>query len=141
MCSQKGLSPTYAGNAKILNSDTGDNLLKTLDLSNHGYIVALMLFLVAYSICEVPSNLALKVISPAKWLGFLIVCFGSFCAGIGGIKTSAGLKALRFFLGAAEAGVFPGLMYYFSFWYKSSERAFRIACFLCSATLAGAFGG
>lgn len=48
---------------------------------------------------------------------------------------------MRFFLGAAEAGVFPGMIYYFSFWYKPEERALRIATFLSSASLAGAFGG
>lgn len=48
---------------------------------------------------------------------------------------------MRFFLGAFEAGVFPGMIFYLSFWYKPEERATRIAVFLCSATLAGAFGG
>lgn len=67
--------------------------------------------------------------------------FGAFCTAIGGINNFAGLGALRFFLGAAEAGVFPGMVYYLSFWYKREERALRIACFLSSATLAGAFGG
>lgn len=67
--------------------------------------------------------------------------FGAICAGIGGTKNTAGTTALRFFLGAAEAGVFPGMIFYLSFWYKPEERATRIAGFLCSATLAGAFGG
>lgn len=49
--------------------------------------------------------------------------------------------ALRFLLGASEAGVFPGMIFYLSFWYGPRERAIRIAIFLCSATLAGAFGG
>ncbi|CAK1361079.1 putative transporter [Cercospora beticola] len=135
------LDRSNIGNAKILNSDSGDDILQTLSLSNHAYVVALMVFLVAYSVFEVPSNLALKIISPAKWISFLVIAFGSFCTGIGGVQDATSLTVLRFFLGAAEAGVFPGLMYYFTFWYKPSERAFRIACFLCSATLAGAFGG
>jgi MFS family permease len=48
---------------------------------------------------------------------------------------------MRFFLGASEAGIFPGMIFYLSFWYKPEERATRITAFLCSATLAGAFGG
>lgn len=60
---------------------------------------------------------------------------------MGGINDFAGISAMRFFLGAAEAGVFPGMIYYFSFWYKPEERALRIATFLSSASLAGAFGG
>jgi MFS family permease len=70
-----------------------------------------------------------------------VFTFGAICAGIGGSKNVAGTTALRFFLGAAEAGVFPGMIFYLSFWYKPEERATRIAGFLCSATLAGAFGG
>lgn len=100
-----------------------------------------MLFLVAYCIFEVPSNLALKTFSPRRWLAFLVIAFGAFCTGIGGTTNAAGVTALRFCLGAAEAGVFPGMIYYFSFWYKPEERASRIAAFLASATLSGAFGG
>lgn len=76
-----------------------------------------------------------------RWLGFLVVVFGALCAAIAGVQNSRSLTALRFFLGAAEAGVFPGMIFYLSFWYKPEERATRIAGFLCSATLAGAFGG
>jgi MFS family permease len=74
-------------------------------------------------------------------LGFLVVAFGEFCTGIGFTHTYAELAALRFLLGAAEAGVFPRMIFYFTFWYKPGERAIRIAIFLCSATLSGAFGG
>ncbi|OAA58496.1 Major facilitator superfamily domain, general substrate transporter [Niveomyces insectorum RCEF 264] len=129
------------GNAKILNSDTNDDILQTNHMTNYQYTVALMLFLVAYSIFEAPSNIMIKIASPRLWLGFLVVGFGAFCAGIGGTKNAAGVTALRFFLGAAEAGIFPGMIYYFSFWYRIEERAARIASFMCSATLSGAFGG
>ncbi|KAM6536030.1 hypothetical protein FALCPG4_005551 [Fusarium falciforme] len=128
-------------NAKILNSDTGDDLMQTLSLTSYQYTIALMLFLVAYSVFEPPSNLALKVFSPRRWLGFLVFAFGAFCTAIGAVHGVAALSALRFLLGAAEAGVFPGMIYYFTFWYKPEERALRIAAFLTSATLAGAFGG
>lgn len=76
-----------------------------------------------------------------RWLAFLVASFGSLCAGIGGSKNVQTLMALRFLLGAAEAGVYPGMIFYLSFWYGPRERAIRIAIFLCSATLAGAFGG
>ncbi|CAH0051507.1 unnamed protein product [Clonostachys solani] len=132
------LDRSNIGNARILNSDTGDDIMQSLNLSSEQYIIALMLFLVAYSIFEAPSNLALKVFSPKRWLGFLVFTFGAFCVSIGGAQNFATVTALRFFLGAAEAGVFPGMVYYLSFWYKAEERAFRIAVFLSSATLAGA---
>lgn len=55
------------GNARILNSETGDDLMQTLGLTSHQYTIALMLFLVAYSVFETPSNLALKAFSPKRY--------------------------------------------------------------------------
>ncbi|KAE9579220.1 hypothetical protein CGMCC3_g4650 [Colletotrichum fructicola] len=110
-------------------------------MTNYQYTIALMVFLVSYTVFEAPSNLALKVFSPNKWLGFLIIGFGSFCTGIGDANSFASVTVLRFFLGAFESGVFVGMIFYMSFWYRPEERAFRIAIFLGSATLAGAFGG
>jgi MFS family permease len=59
-----------------------------------------------------------------------------------GISQSyAGFLVARFFLGATEAGLFPGVVYYLSMWYKRSERHYRVALFFSAAALAGAFGG
>ncbi|OJJ54818.1 hypothetical protein ASPSYDRAFT_61322 [Aspergillus sydowii CBS 593.65] len=135
------LDRSNVGNAKIMNEDTGDALMQTNNITDHEYTIGMMLFLVAYSIFEAPSNIALKLVQPHRWLGFLVVAFGAFCTGIGFTHTFSELAVLRFFLGAAEAGVFPGMIFYFTFWYKPSERAIRIAFFMCSATLSGAFGG
>ncbi|BAE55416.1 unnamed protein product [Aspergillus oryzae RIB40] len=135
------LDRSNIGNAKILNSSTNDTLLESNNISNYQYTIAMMVFLVAYSVFEAPSNLALKIFEPRRWLGFLVIAFGAFCTGIGFTHNFAGLAALRFLLGAAEAGAFPGMIYYFTFWYKPAERASRIAVFMCSATLSGAFGG
>ncbi|KAJ4854809.1 major facilitator superfamily domain-containing protein [Trichoderma breve] len=113
------------GNAKILNADAGHDLLDSTHMTTKEYTIALMVFLVAYSIFEAPSNLAAKALQPNYWLGFLVIGFGAFCTAIAGANSFASTSALRFFLGAFEA----------------EERATRIALFLCSATLAGAFGG
>ena len=119
-----------------------------------------MTFLIAYTIFEVPSNYFLKKTSPSTWLAFLMFGFGALTMGIGGSRNFATIAALRFFLGAFEAGehhaasfaadhmlkypnqgVFPGLVYYVTFWYRRDERSVRVAIFFASATLAGAFGG
>jgi MFS family permease len=52
-----------------------------------------------------------------------------------------GFTAARFFLGVAEAGLFPGVVFYLSMWYKRNEQHYRIALFFSAASLAGAFGG
>jgi MFS family permease len=53
----------------------------------------------------------------------------------------SGFLAVRFFLGVAESGLFPGTVFYFSMWYKRSEQHIRVALFFSAASLAGAFGG
>lgn len=83
--------------------------MQTNNITDHEYTIGMMVFLVAYSIFEAPSNIALKLVQPHRWLGFLVVAFGAFCTGIGFSHTFNELAVLRFFLGAAEAGVFPGM--------------------------------
>lgn len=60
---------------------------------------------------------------------------------MGIVKSFAGLEVGRVLLGMMEAGYFPGVAFYLSMWYKSSEHALRIAVFFSMATCAGAFGG
>jgi MFS family permease len=60
---------------------------------------------------------------------------------MGLVENFAGLLAARFFLGLAEAGLFPGVNYYLSCWYRSRELGLRAAVFFSAAALAGSFGG
>jgi MFS family permease len=69
------------------------------------------------------------------------VSWGAITIGLGGAQSYASVTVVRFLLGVFEAGLFPGLVYYLTFWYRPSERSFRVAIILASATLAGAFGG
>lgn len=55
------------GNAKLLNSSTGDSLVQTIHISDQQYLVALMIFIVAYTIFETPSNYLLKHFYPSRW--------------------------------------------------------------------------
>lgn len=100
-----------------------------------------MVFLIAYAVFEVPSNYFLKKFSPSKWIAFLMFSWGAITVGLGGAQSYASVTAVRFLLGVFEAGLFPGLVYYLTFWYRTEERSIRVAFILASATLAGAFGG
>ncbi|KAH8670308.1 MFS transporter-like protein [Tricladium varicosporioides] len=135
------LDRSNIGNAKTLNSSTHNDLLSTTHMTNYQYIIALMVFLVAYAIFEVPSNYFLKKLTPSKWIAFLMFSWGAVTIGLGGAQNFASVTAVRFILGMFEAGLFPGLVYYLTFWYKTDERSIRVAFILASATLAGAFGG
>ena len=67
--------------------------------------------------------------------------WGAISMGLGGASNYATVTGVRFVLGVFEAGLFPGLVYYLTFWYRTDERSIRVAFILASATLAGAFGG
>ncbi len=109
--------------------------------TQYQFNVALMIFLVAYALFEVPSNILLKKLRPSRWIAFLMFSWGAISTGLGGVTSFSATAGVRFMLGAFEAGLFPGLVYYFTFWYKANERSVRVAFLLASATLAGAFGG
>ncbi|KAK9413612.1 putative Major facilitator superfamily (MFS) profile domain-containing protein [Seiridium unicorne] len=103
--------------------------------------VALTIFFVPYIIFEIPSNVIMKVLSPRIWLSGCIIIFGVVMLGQGFVHSYGGLLATRFFLGFAEAGIFPGSFYLISFWYKKEEAQKRFTMYWSSTIFAGAFGG
>lgn len=129
------------GNAKLLNANVHDDLVSNTHLTNQEYLVALMIFIVAYTIFETPSNYMLKKFKPNRWLAFLMFMWGVMTMILGAVHSFGGIVAVRFLLGAFEAGLFPGMVYCLTFWYKPDERALRAALILACATLGGAFGG
>ncbi|KAL2836505.1 major facilitator superfamily domain-containing protein [Aspergillus pseudoustus] len=135
------LDRSNIGNARIMNSETGNDLLTETNMTSYQYTIALMVFLIAYALFEVPSNYFLKKLRPSRWIAFLMLSWGAITMGLGGVHNFAQVTGLRFLLGVMEAGLFPGLVYFLTFWYRTHERSIRVALVLASATLAGAFGG
>lgn len=83
----------------------------------------------------------LKRTTPRFWLPTLTLVWGIVATLLGVVQNYAGYLSSRFFLGVSEAGLFPGVVFYLSMWYKRNEQHFRIALFFSAASLAGAFGG
>ncbi|KAL3475292.1 major facilitator superfamily domain-containing protein [Aspergillus californicus] len=135
------LDRSNIGNARIMNAESGNDLLTETNMTSYQYTIALMVFLIAYALFEVPSNYFLKKLRPSRWIAFLMLSWGAVTMGLGGVHNYAQVTGLRFLLGVMEAGLFPGFVYFLTFWYRSSERSIRVALILASATLAGAFGG
>jgi MFS family permease len=123
-----------------MNSETKNDLMTETHISNTEYAIALMVFLIAYTIFEVPANTFLKRMGPSKWFALLLCCWGTISMCLGAVQNYAGITAARFMLGVFEAGLAPGLAYYISFWYRANERSIRLAFIYSTATLAGAFG-
>ena len=99
------------------------------------------MYFIGYVLFEIPCNIILKKTTPRFWLPTLAVAWGIVSTLMGVVHNREGFLASRFFLGVTESGLFPGVVFYFSMWYKRRERQFRISLFFSAASLAGAFGG
>ncbi|KAI0687390.1 MFS general substrate transporter [Cytidiella melzeri] len=129
------LDRTSIGNAKLY------GLEKDLGISDTQYNIALTIFFFSYAIFEVPSNVFLKRLRPSVWLSLLMLLWGVMMTVQGLVHNYGGLLGMRWMLGLFEAGLFPGVNYYLSCWYKRSEFGIRAAVFFSAATVSGAFGG
>ncbi|KAI0080273.1 MFS general substrate transporter [Panus rudis PR-1116 ss-1] len=123
------------GNARLY------HMQDDIHITDKQYLIALTVFFFPYSLFEPPSNVALKKLRPARWLGFIMFVWGIAMTMHGLVTNYAGLLGLRFLLGLAEAGLYPGVVFYMSCWYKRSELGTRVGVFFSSATVAGAFSG
>lgn len=79
-------------------------------MTNFQFTIALMVFLIAYALFEVPSNYMLKRLKPSRWIAFLMLSWGAITMGLGGVQNFGSVTAVRFLLGVFEAGLFPGLV-------------------------------
>ncbi|KAL2147674.1 hypothetical protein VTI28DRAFT_7026 [Corynascus sepedonium] len=129
------LDRTNIGNAKIagLNEDLG--------LTTSSYNATLTIFFVSYAVFEPLSNILLKRLRPSIYIPIIMIFWGASMLGMGFVYSWSGLMAARWFLGLAEAGLFPGVNYYLSCWYKRSEFGVRAAIFFSAAAVSGSFGG
>ncbi|KAF7315948.1 MFS general substrate transporter [Mycena indigotica] len=123
------------GNAKL------DGLVTQLHLTGDKYNIALTMYFIPYCIFECPANLVLKKFRPSKWLPGITLLWGTVMTLMGLVKTYPQLVGVRVCLGIAEAGLFPGVVYYLSLWYPRHMLQLRIGYFFGAASMAGAFSG
>ncbi|CAG9985124.1 unnamed protein product [Clonostachys byssicola] len=129
------LDRTNIGNARL------EGMEDDLGMVEGNYNMALTIFFIGYAVAEPITNALLKRLTPRIFFTGIIVVWGIIMTLMGLCKNNAGLLAARWFLGIAEAGLFPGVNYYLSCWYKSSEIGVRSSLFFSAAALAGSFGG
>jgi MFS transporter, ACS family, tartrate transporter len=98
-------------------------------------------FFLGYCLCEVPSNLILHRVGARRWIARIMMTWGAISVGMMFVRSTPAFYVLRFLLGAAEAGFFPGIVYYLSHWYPESQRARAIAAFMTAVPVSGVVGG
>ncbi|MBI6804735.1 MFS transporter [Pseudomonas syringae] len=101
-----------------------------LGLSPAIFGFASSLFFVSYFLVEVPSNLALQKFGARIWIARIMITWGLISAGTAFVQGANSLYVMRFLLGAAEAGFFPGVLLYMTYWLPSAYRARMVAIFM-----------
>ena len=112
-----------------------------LNFSDTVYGFGAGLFFIAYALFGVPSNMALDRVGPRRWIATLMVVWGALSTSMFLIDSAMGFYVLRFLLGVAEAGFFPGILVFLNRWYPAGRRAQMTALFAIAVPMAGVLGG
>jgi ACS family tartrate transporter-like MFS transporter len=118
-----------------------EELVTELGMSNAVYGLGAGLFFIGYFLFEVPSNLILERVGARIWIARIMIVWGIVSACMMFVQSATSFYVLRFFLGAAEAGFFPGVIFYITQWFPAAYRSRTIAVFMSAAVLSGIVGG
>ena len=114
---------------------------RELGLSEGVFGLGAGLFFLGYSIFEVPSNLILERVGARVWIARIMISWGVVAMAMIAVRGAASFFAIRFILGLAEAGFFPGIILYLTFWFPPREQARAVALFMTATALAGLIAG
>lgn len=112
-----------------------------LQFSEAVYGLGAGIFFVGYFLFEVPSNVILHKVGAKRWIARIMVTWGLLSAGTMFVNSPMSFYLVRFFLGAAEAGFFPGIILYLTYWFPAARRGKATSLFLAAIPFAGILGG
>lgn len=107
-----------------------------LGISDLAYGFGAGLFFIGYFIFEVPSNLLLERYGARRWFARILITWGAITVGMSLVQGAHSFYLMRFLLGAAEAGFFPGVLYYITRWYPVRHRGKVLGLFILSQPIA-----
>ena len=110
------------------------------DMGPAAYGLAVGIFFAGYLLAEVPSNIMMIRFGARIWLSRIMISWGVVCALMAAAWSTEAVVVLRFLLGIAEAGFFPGIILYLTYWYPNRERAKVVATVMMAIPLAGLIG-
>jgi len=116
-------------------------MLNDLRFSESVYGLGAGVFFIGYFLFEVPSNLLLHRLGARLWISRIMVSWALVSAASMFVTTPLAFYAVRFLLGVAEAGFFPGIVLYLTYWYPSARRGRMNALFMTGIAIAGVLGG
>jgi sugar phosphate permease len=113
---------------------------KELAMTSQQFGFAAGVFFFGYSLFEVPSNLLLHKVGARIWIARILITWGIFAVMTGFVHTVGYLFVLRFLLGLAEAGYFPGIVLYLTYWFRQREQARALALFMTALPVTSIVG-
>ena len=116
------------------------HMLSDLHLSEAAYGLGAGIFFIGYFLFEVPSNLILHRVGARLWIARIMVTWGIVSAAMAFVTSPAMFYVLRFLLGVAEAGFFPGIILYLTYWYPAERRGRIISLFMAAIPVSGLIG-
>src|SRR5207237_377219 len=99
------------------------------------------IFFIGYFIFEIPSNLIMERVGARIWMARILITWGVISSAMVFVNGVFAFYLLRFLLGIAEAGFFPGMILYLTYWFPADERGRAIARFMTATAIAGVLGG
>jgi len=116
-------------------------MLNDLHFSEAMYGFGAGIFFIGYFFFEVPSNLLLHRLGARRWIARIMVTWAVLSAATAWVSSPTMFYVLRFFLGVAEAGFFPGLVLYLTYWFPAHRRGKMVAFLMAGNPVAGIVGG
>ncbi len=112
-----------------------------LRLSDTVFGLGAGIFFIGYFLFEVPSNLILHRVGARIWIARIMITWGLVSGAMIFVSSPTSFYVIRFLLGAAEAGFFPGIVLYLTYWFPARRRAAMMAVFMSAIALSGILGG
>ncbi|EJM97782.1 MFS transporter [Herbaspirillum sp. YR522] len=116
-------------------------MLSDLKFSETVYGLGAGIFFIGYFIFEVPSNMILHKVGARLWIARIMITWGIISGAMAYVTTPQMFYIMRFLLGVAEAGFFPGVILYLTYWYPAERRGKITALFMTGIALSGVIGG
>jgi MFS transporter, ACS family, tartrate transporter len=114
---------------------------KDLGFTPYTYSLGVAAFFIGYIPCEVPSNLILERFGARRWIGRIAITWGIAASAMALVSGEDSFLLVRFLLGLAEAGLFPGMLLYLTYWFPRAYRARVNAALVLAIPASGAIGG
>ena len=114
---------------------------QALGLNDVAYGIGAGMFFIGYFFFEVPSNMILERMGARRWVPMIMLAWGGATLSLAWVTTPQEFYVIRFFIGFAEAGFFPGVVLFMTYWFPASHRGRIMALFMAGLAVSGVIGG